>query len=46
MERGVSSKVSCTVWIRGKDRDYIKVLPIDIVADRIPGNVFGVFKEE
>jgi hypothetical protein len=23
-------KVACTVWVRGKDGDYIKVLPIDI----------------
>ena len=23
-------KVACTVWVRGKGGDYIKVLPIDI----------------
>ena len=30
MERRVSGKLSCTVWIGGKDGDSIKVLPIDI----------------
>lgn len=23
-------KVACTVWVRGKNRDNIKILPIDI----------------
>ena len=35
-------KVSCTVWSRGKDGDNIKVLPIAIVADRIPEIMLGV----
>ncbi|WP_195841184.1 hypothetical protein [Clostridium sp. WB02_MRS01] len=26
-------KGSCTVWVGGKDGDYIKVLPIDIRRD-------------
>jgi hypothetical protein len=33
MERRVSTKVSCTVWIRGKGRDYFKTLPIDIEGE-------------
>ena len=30
MERRMSSKVSRTVWMRGKDGDNFKVLPIHI----------------
>ena len=29
-ERRVNTKVSCTVWSRGKDGDHIKILPIAI----------------
>jgi hypothetical protein len=46
------AKVSCTVWVKGKARDYIKGLPIDIpktfkrvvrkVADFIPGTKIDV----
>jgi hypothetical protein len=32
MERRVSTKVSRTVWSRGKGGDYIKALPIAIIA--------------
>jgi len=30
MERRVNTKVSCTVWSRGKSGDHIKALPIAI----------------
>ena len=30
MERRVTTKVSCTVWSRGKGGEYIKTLPIAI----------------
>lgn len=30
MERRVSRKLSCTVWVGGKSEDYIKRLPINI----------------
>ena len=34
MERSVSTKVSCTVWSRGKSGDHIKALPIAIGVER------------
>lgn len=33
MERRMSTKVSCTVWTRGKDGDNFKFLPIGIRKD-------------
>ena len=29
-------KVACTVWVRGKDGDKIKILPIDIIIQNNP----------
>lgn len=34
MERRVNTKVSCTVWSRGKSGDHIKALPIAIAPRR------------
>jgi len=33
MERRVNTKVSCTVWSRGKSGDHIKALPIAIYVE-------------
>ena len=36
MERRVNTKVSCTVWSRGKSGDHIKALPIAIGVEWKP----------